>query len=170
LEEQAMSLLSRPTLRPLLFATLIACMLPAFAQQGIEKQMTPEEFKAAGLDKLSGDELSRLNAWLNRTITTESNKAAIVAKEQVEEQNRGFFNFGKEDPIEASMVDEFRGFGRGRQYTLDNGQVWQQKDSASLSGVRLSKPRVKITPALIGNIWYMSVQGYNTRAIVERVK
>ncbi|MEP6632858.1 MAG: hypothetical protein ABJA62_01475 [Luteimonas sp.] len=163
-----------PLLGALLAFGLIACALPVLAQnadrRGIEQQMSSEEFKAAGLDKLSPDELTRLNAWLNRTITTESEKAATLAKDKVESSTRGFFNFGKTDPIEANMVDEFHGFARGRQYTLDNGQVWKQTDDASLAGVRLSKPHVRINPSLVGNAWYMSVKGYNTRAAVLRVK
>src|SRR5262245_28155985 len=31
----------------------------------IQEEMTPEEFKAAGLDKLSPGELAKLNDWLN---------------------------------------------------------------------------------------------------------
>ena len=165
-----MSLLSTPTLRPLLFAVLIACTLPAFAQQGIEQQMTPEEFKAAGLDKLSADELSRLNAWLNRTISTETVKAATEAKKKVEDDNRGFFNFGKTDPIVSKIAGEFRGFARGRNYTLQNGQVWKQTDESTLVGVRGTDLEVKINPGMVGNVWYMAIQGYNTRAKVERVK
>jgi len=157
-------------LRSFVFAALIACALPALAQQGIERQMTPEEFKAAGLDKLSADELSRLNAWLNRTIDTETVKAATEAKKKVVEEHRGFISFGTTEPISGKMSGEFRGFGKGRQYTLTSGQVWRQVDEASLAGVRLDSPEVKITPSLIGNAWYLAVKGYNTRAKVERVK
>jgi hypothetical protein len=45
----------------------------------IEQQMTPEQFKAAGLDKLSAAELANLNAWLNHTIVAETSKAAEAA-------------------------------------------------------------------------------------------
>ena len=73
-----------PSLRSLAVAFLLACIAPvALAQTAlpaIEKQMTPEEFKAAGLDKLSAEELARLNAWLGRTLDTETAKAAAVAK------------------------------------------------------------------------------------------
>ena len=160
-------------LRPLpsfVFAALLAIVPAAYAQPPIEQQMTPEQFKAAGLDKLSPQELANLNAWLNNTLEVETTKAAELAKEKVETENRGFFNFGKSDPIVDKMVGEFRGFGFGRSWTLENGQVWQQVDDASLSGVKLSSPAVKITPSLVGNSWYLAVEGYNTRAKVQRVK
>lgn len=159
-----------PSLRLLTFASLLACALPAAAQNAIERQMTPEEFKAAGLHKLSGEELSRLNAWLDRTLDTETTKAAVQARKQVEDDNRGFFNFGSTEPVVARISGEFRGFAKGRQYSLDNGQVWRQIDDASLAGVRKASPQVKITPSLVGDSWYMAIEGYNTRAKVQRIK
>lgn len=160
-------------LRPLLPLALVAAIaLPslALAKDPIEREMTPEEFRAAGLDKLSPDELAALNAWLGRKIDRETAVAAEQAKERVEEENRGFFHFGKSEPIVARMQGEFKGFRKGREYTLDNGQVWRQIDDASLAGVRLDSPGVRINPSIMGNAWYLAVEGYNTRAKVERVK
>lgn len=161
-------------LRPLLPFALLAAFalspLTALARDPIERDMTPEEFKAAGLDKLSAEELARLNVWLGRKIDTASDEAAALAKDKVEQENRGFFHFGSDEPIVGRIAGEFRGFGRGRTYTLDNGQEWRQIDEASLAGVRMDAPEVKINPSLMGNAWYLSVKGYNTRAKVERVK
>lgn len=156
--------------RSILLAALLLVAAPAAAQQAIQAQMTPEEFQATGLDKLSANELERLNAWLNRTIDTESEKAAATAKRKVEEANRGFFNFGSSEPVVARLIGEFRGFSLGREYTLDNGQVWRQTDAARLTGARRDGPAVRITPSLVGNAWYMAIEGYNTRAKVERIK
>jgi hypothetical protein len=162
-----------PSLRSFVLVALLACMAPALAQNAqpaIQKQMTPEEFKAAGLDKLSADELAHLNAWLGRTIDTETAKAADVAKQKVEHENRGFFNFGSEEPITAHLAGEFRTFGKGKTYTLDNGQVWQQIDDAQLVVRPLTNPEVNIKPALVGNSWYMAVGKYHARAQVRRIK
>lgn len=158
------------SVRSIFLALLIVVSAPVAAQQAIESQMTPEEFKATGLDKLSGDELARLNAWLNRTIDAESEKAAVMAKKKVEDENRGFLSFGSNEPVVGRMVGEFRGFAQGREYTLDNGQVWRQTDAASLPGARKGDPQVRITPSLVGGAWYMAVEGYNTRAKVQRIK
>ncbi|MFX4389064.1 hypothetical protein ABTA48_19685, partial [Acinetobacter baumannii] len=84
------------------------------------------------------------------------------AEEKVKSEARGFFNFGSTEPIVSQLQGEFRGFGKGRTYTLANGQVWQQTDDATLSSVRLESPEVTIKPAIIGNVWYLGVQGYNT--------
>jgi hypothetical protein len=156
-------------------AALLACGF-AIAQDAaptqappIERQMTPEQFKAAGLDKLSAGELANLNAWLNHAIDTETTKAAEFATQKVKTESRGFFDFGSEEPIVDRLVGEFRGFGKGKTYTLANGQVWQQIDDTHMSA-RLSDPEVRIKPAMMGNSWYMAVGKYNTQAQVKRVK
>jgi hypothetical protein len=160
--------------RALAIALLLTCMAPVAiaqtAQPAIEKQMTADEFKAAGLDKLSADELAHLNTWLGRTIEVETAKVAADTKKTIEHENRGFLNFGSEEPIVSKLAGKFDGFGKGRVYTLENGQVWQQTDDALLPGIRLDNPDVKIRPGMVGNVWYMSVSHYNTRAQVKRVK
>lgn len=161
-------------IRSLAVALLLACLSPVAGAQttqpAIEKQMTPEQFKAAGLDKLSADELAHLNTWLGRTLDTQTAKAAAETKQRIEHESRGFLNFNSDEPIVAHISGDFRGFDKGRIYTLDNGQVWQQIDAAQLPGIRLTNPDVRIKPALMGNTWYMGVSHYNTRAQVKRIK
>lgn len=169
------SLPARAAARPLVVA-LSALALASFAsvasaqQAPIEREMSAEERRATGIDKLSPQELAALNAWLGRKIAVETTRAAEAAKEQVVEENRGLTLFGSGEPIQSRISGEFRGFAKGRSYTLDNGQVWQQVDDASLAGVRRDNPAVRITPSLIGRAWYLSIEGYNTRAKVERIK
>ena len=38
------------------------------------------------------------------------------------------------------------------------------------TGARKADPQVKITPSLVGNNWYLQIDGYNKRAAVRRVK
>lgn len=168
-----------PRLAVLLAATALSSypFLDAQAQrvvQGdLQQQMSAAEFKAAGLDKLSAEELTTLNNWLQGKVA----QAASVAVEQAREEgrqevivkSRGFFDFGTNDPIQAKLEGEFRGFSKGRQYTLDNGQVWEQTDDASVSGVRKQAPGVRITPGMM-NVWYLQIDGLNTRAKVRRTK
>jgi len=155
-------------------ALIAALALAPFAahaeKKPIEQDMTPQEFQAAGLDKLTPEELAKLNAWLGRKIDTVATEAATQAKDKVERENRGFFNFGSDEPIVAHIAGQFRGFAMGREYTLDNGQVWRQTDNAELVGARGENPEVRINPSLVGNSWYLAVKGFNTRAKVERIK
>jgi hypothetical protein len=155
----------------LLAAVILLALAPcAAAQQQIEQQMSPEQFKATGLDRLSPEQLANLNAWLNGKLEVETAKAAKTAKQEVVKENRGFATFGSSDPITDRISGDFRGFDKGRKYTLDNGQVWEQVDDARLAGAHLTNPQVKITPTIVGNSWYLAVEGFNTRAKVQRVK
>ena len=48
---------------------IVTCVAPVFAAReemsaGVQEVMSPGEFKAAGLNKLSPEELQKLNAWL----------------------------------------------------------------------------------------------------------
>lgn len=180
-------LLPTPLLRCLAIILLLTGLPPAFAQQAsseptrLRQQMSAEDFKAAGLDKLSATELSRLEAWLNREVSAQAavvvEQAVAQARESAREEgrqevvdkNRGFFHFGSEDPIESTISGEFNGFGKGRKYRLDNGQVWEQVDSARLDGVRKSNPGVRIRPGVLG-AWWLKIDGYNTQAKVLRIE
>ena len=71
------------------FALLMFALAPlAWAQPStpltanVEQQMSADEFKAAGLDKLSAQELAALNAWLQNKVVQETTKAVEVAKEE----------------------------------------------------------------------------------------
>ncbi len=153
-------------------------VLPVAAQDAaapsLRQRMSAEEFRAAGLDKLSPAELASLDAWLNSTLGVETRKAADQAaaqtKDRIEQENRGFFNFGSDEPIVSRIQGRFDGFARNRRYVLANGQEWRQVDEASLVGVHLDNPDVRINPSMIGNVWYLAVKGYNTRAKVVREK
>lgn len=178
--------------RLFLSLVLLTAPLAAFAQDAsndarfadLRASMTAEEFKAAGLDKLSDAELSALSAWLTRKVGAETARAVEQVRQetqtavaqaqadtrkQVEQENRGFFDFGSEEPIVSTLQGEFKGFARGNRYTLANGQVWEQIEAASLSGVRKTNPAVTIKPGLF-NSWFFRIDGYNTPAKVRRIK
>ena len=167
--------LPRSLLAILLFALtpLAWAQQPAALSADVETQMSAEQFKAAGLDKLSARELATLNAWLQQKVNTETavavEKARDEGRKEVVEKNRGFFDFGSSEPIESAIAGEFTGFAKGKRYTLQNGQVWEQTEAASLSSGRKIDVPVKIKPGVMG-VWYMQIKGYNTQAKVRRVK
>ena len=162
-------------------AVLLSLASPALAQRVVEgdlqQQMSPAEFKAAGLDKLSPAELTALNGWLQGKVAAVAADAREQVREQAREEgrqevivkNRGFFDFGSNEPITSTLQGEFRGFGKARKFVLANGQEWEQSDDTVLSGVRKTNPTVSISPGLLG-VWYLRVDGVNTRAKVRRTK
>lgn len=96
-------------------------------------------------------------------------QAREEGRREVREDNRGFFDFGSSEPITSTLVGEFRGFAKGRQYTLANGQVWEQVEPARLDGVRRQDPAVTVKPGLL-NVWFLRIDGYNTPAKVRRIR
>lgn len=135
--------------------TLALHATPVLAQRAVQgdlqSQMSAEQFKAAGLDKLDARELAALNDWLQGKVAKEAAVVVEQAKEagrqEVIVKNRGFSDFGIKDPIESTVVGAFRGFSKGRTYTLANGQEWEQTDSVTLPGVRKIRPRPRSSPA-----------------------
>ncbi|MCR8716663.1 hypothetical protein [Stenotrophomonas indicatrix] len=162
-------------------AVLLSLSAPALAQrvvQGdLQQQMSAAEFKAAGLDKLDAAELATLNRWLQGKVEAATTEAVAAVREEAREEgrqevivkNRGFFDFGSNEPISGVLQGEFRGFGKGRIYVLDNGQHWEQTDATAMSGVRKQSPKVSISPGVMG-VWYLKVEGVNTQPKVRRTK
>jgi hypothetical protein len=149
----------------LLSAALALCCLSAQAQQtdGLQQRMTSDEFKAAGLDKLSPQELQSLDSWL-------STHAKVTTRIVTETGKPVFYpDQGKRSKIYTHLVGHFDGWSVGRELKLDNGQVWKQIGDDHPSCLSSDNPAVKIKPSLIGN-WLMFVSGCNDDAHVERVK
>lgn len=160
-------------MRRMLTTTLVLLALAAgsaTAQEfsSLEERMSAKEFKAAGLDKLTPEELAQLNAWLSQEVGEVARSAAPAAPVD----RRGFESSGNHyDDIETRIAGEFKGWdGRDGRFVLTNGQVWQSVDPGSrLRGINLDSPLVKIEAGAFGS-WYLSVEGYNTRVQVKRVK
>ena len=92
----------------------------AWAQEesnDIQKMMSPGEFKAAGLEKLSPEELERLNAWLKgyRETTVQA-----AEKKATKEGRR------KIDVLVSRIVGPFYGLTGNTIITLEDGTRWKQ--------------------------------------------
>jgi len=117
---------------------LIFCLVavPAAAQDdseapNVESLMTPEDFRASGLDKLSDAERAHLSEWLERYregafVGPEVNKPPSEWTEAEKSAERNF-------QIVAKVVPSFRGWSGKTTFRLDNGQVWQQRMPGRLS-------------------------------------
>lgn len=83
----------------------------------IQETMTPEQFKAAGLDKLSGKELESLNKWLQGDRQTAVKKATARATRT------------KLDFLVSRVDGEFGGLTGATVIRLEDGTVWKQANS-----------------------------------------
>jgi hypothetical protein len=94
----------------------------------IQDSMTSEEFKAAGLDKLSTDQLKSLNRWLQGYRHTAETKAAekateVATKKAEKERPRAALEYN-----EVTRVDDanFPGLTGHSIIKLENGTTWKQ--------------------------------------------
>ncbi|WHZ19607.1 MAG: hypothetical protein OJF55_001756 [Rhodanobacteraceae bacterium] len=143
-------------------ASLIVA-LPVMAQQfsSLEERMSAADFKAAGLDKLTPEQLQFLDNWLRGHEQTKVVSASGKPVFYPDNQPR--------DKFSTHMVGHFNGWSGESTFTLDNGQVWKQAESGAYSCPGIDNPEVTIKPMILGS-WLMYVQGCNQSVRVERVK
>lgn len=147
--------------------SLIATSAIAKEFSSVEEQMSSREFKAAGLEKLSPEELAALNAWIR---TNQPTAAAGSYDRAADDRKRiGFDDSAARDDISSNIIGDFKGFGGGTVLKLENGQVWQVV-GGELAGIKaMSNPKVSIRPGLMGG-WRLQVEGYNAVAKVKRIQ
>src|SRR5215471_16513797 len=110
--------------------------------RSLEETMRPEEFKAAGLDKLSEDELQHLDAWLQGYRQATQKKATEQAQEKAQEEIKKATEKATEDANRNaasartkldSLVSRVDGNIDGlRGHTLirlEDGTVWKQANT-----------------------------------------
>ena len=145
-----------------------------FAQQfsSVEERMSSADFKAAGLQKLTPEELARLNAFIKSEVekrTVQAREEVVREQDVAAAERMGFKDYeGDREQITSTISGDFKGWSTGTTLTLENGQVWRVVESDEFV-VRLKNPVVHITPGLLGN-WNLHIEGYGTAAKVERIK
>jgi hypothetical protein len=105
---------------------IFSCTKPAGAAPeemsgSIQQMMTPEEFRAAGLNKLSPDELQKLDAWLQGYRTVTEKKATEKATARAERT--------KMDLIVSRVDGTFNGLTGRTVIRLEDGTVWKQANA-----------------------------------------
>lgn len=129
----------------------------------IRKLMTPEEFEAAGLDKLSPAEIEALNRWVVRYTAHEApevRRQDVVVKAEAAKAD--------EAGIKTRIAGEFTGWDGDTIFRLQNGQVWKQR----LDGrwhYRADSPEVELHKNLMG-FWVLKVVETDKSIGVKRLK
>ena len=88
---------------------------------GIQQMMTPEQFKAAGLNKLSPDELQKLDAWMQGYREVAEAKAEKKATARAERT--------KMDLIVSRVDGRFDGLTGRTIIRLEDGTAWKQANA-----------------------------------------
>lgn len=155
--------------RPLLPLALLAAMLASaacFAAQPslLEERMTAEEFKSAGLDHLSPEQLRFLNDWLG----TKGISASVGPIRKRDGTMEFYPDEGDREVVQSSIVGSFQGWRGKTVVKLENGQKWQQSESGNRGDVNMTNPAVTIKPMSMDS-WLMIVKGCNCSVRVKRV-
>ena len=135
----------------------LATAFPAHAQNTyvpVETRFNAEQFQAAGLHRLSTEELATLNRLLRDDQAVVVRRAITPDREQ--------------EPVRSSIAGELRGWSVGTLFTLANGETWRVTEG-SYSVRPVSNPAVILRPGVISG-WYMEVEGHPVKAKVRRLK
>jgi len=156
-------MLIRP--RHLLPLLLALATLPAVAQQtnGLQQRMSKAEFTAAGLDKLSPQELANLDTWLSSHPKVTTRMVSASGKPVFYAGNQ------KRSTIETRIVGHFDGWNKGQSFTMSNSQRWVVTDPDSHSCNPSDNTEVKIRPSILGS-WMMYVPSCYENVHVKRVR
>ena len=107
-----------------------------------------------------------------KTITEETNTKPSVASESdiINESSDNFGKVSKDDAneINSRIVGKFNGWTGETEFRLENNQIWKQSGNGFLK-VSMNNPKVKIEAGMFGG-YILSVEGYNSRVKVKRVK
>jgi hypothetical protein len=108
------------------FSVMLVGVQPAIAAPqemtgSIKEMMSPEEFKAAGLNKLSPDEIQKLDAWLQGYRQITEQKAEKTASARAART--------KMDVIVSRIDGQFLGLTGRTMIRLEDGTVWKQANA-----------------------------------------
>ena len=128
---------------------------------GVKKVLTPEQYAAAGLGKLSPDEQARLDEALKGYFSGATAKVAERAASQA--VDRAVKEKRVEAPtlIESHIVGTFTGWNNRTVFVLDNGQRWKPVDSNSRASFPPAEnPQIYIVRDVFG--YKMAILGGTT--------
>lgn len=161
------------------------------AQEEFSRRLTPQERKAAGLDRLSREQLAVLDALVQRERqggpapvanlpapapapeAPPVARATPTAAASKPEQKTRLFGLPAKEEVKAvtgTLVGEFRGWTGYTEFRLADGQVWVQTDHDDRREVTpRTNPQVKIEQAVFGD-YKLTVEGSRIWVRVRRVQ
>jgi hypothetical protein len=124
-------------------------------RRDIQDSMTADEFKSAGLDKLSADELKSLNGWLQGYRQTAETKAAekatVKANEEIQKKITPDIKAQMAGGVLSRVDGEFKGLTGHTVIKLEDGSVWKQANVDDRYRAQVTNsPPVKVTHTSFG--------------------
>lgn len=172
-------------LRSLRLAILVAAS--SLFGADFSKTLTPEEFAAAGLSKLTDAERAQLDALIQRQQSAEANRvrvettahvkaeasaAAPAANSSLLHRMKVVLTPGADiayEKVETELVGAFKGYEPGTILTLANGQQWKVVDGTWFPTRKIDRPRkVVIAPGVLGSFFLEIEDGGRPKVKIVR--
>ena len=169
-----------------LVAVLLAlcAAVSAVAAEGFLKNLPADQFAAAGLNKLTAEELARLEQLIAEREAGVKAAAAVPApaasKPEAKVAGPGWLRAlvtlqetaEKPDAAEAivtRLAGDYEGWSGKTLFQLENGQIWQQAGGGERIDDKRRAPAVKIYPGMMG-AYSLEIEGVRERVQVKPVK
>jgi hypothetical protein len=146
----------------LVIGLLLAPAVTAEEPPDVRALMTADEFRAAGLERLTPAELEALSRWLLRYTATQASELRENS-EFVREEIRKV----EQEGVRTRIVGEFRGWDGDTVFRLENGQVWKQRLPGQWHYVA-SSPEVELSKNFMG-FWMLRVLDADRAVGVTRI-
>ena len=151
----------------LAFAPLLRAQGPVGEDfPGIKKVLTPQQYAAAGLGKLSPEEQARLDEALKGYFTGATQRVAEQASTQAVDRAVKEKRVSAPTLIESRIVGPVSGWGERTVFLLENGERWKPIDDAKRSFPPVENPTVFIVRDAFG---YKMAIGGTTVVRVRRL-
>jgi hypothetical protein len=182
--KQALTVLAEMTLR-LACILALSCATTALGDDAsFTKSLPPQDFSAAGLDKLTPAELNALDALVHArqagAVAVAKDETAkeventvrvrVQAEDQKSEEKKASAGFidrmkvmlkpGTEigyTTLDSTILLPYDGYEVGTVFTLSNGQRWQVLDSSDYEGAAKEPVPVHIVPGSMGS-FFMEIE------------
>ena len=154
-------------------------LLPSTVWSASLDDMSRDEFRRAGLERLSAEELAYLKAYLSGSVRESVTSATQQNSDRVEPQTGSEAAFGEEqlkrkvekdvpEAITARINGEFRGWDGNTVFRLDNGQVWKQRVGGKYRSRKRQDPEIVIERGRFG--YYLKLIESGRSVGVKRIR
>ena len=128
------------------FSGLHAAEPEASPFPGVQKAMSPEDYAAAGLQKLDPAERTKLDEFIRNYVSVSNERVATTAVDKAVKEKK----VSAPEVIQSRIVGPFTGYNGRTTFTLENGQRWAQSQGDSAYFPKIDSPPVLIVKAGFG--------------------
>jgi hypothetical protein len=154
----------------------------ALGQSKFSEQLTEEQRKTLGVDRMTGEQRAMLDALAERYAEQFSQHAVVRVRDRVRaevqaetkvrnQQNAGLATRGEDEAFSTRIAGDFRGWDKNTIFRLQNGQVWQVDGSTDNRFFpKRVDPEVELRPAGAFGGWKLYIQPEGLWVRVKRVR